>query len=153
VSWPAAPTASGRRSNAQATNQTIRTAAAVAYVRIDDEDDAIFAALLKDIAACCLREGLRLIRTFADRGYDGSQLARPGIVEMREVLKDTAGLTVVVPTLDHFSPADSIRSALTLMVHKLGGTLLVANEPNGCPNETGTTQHSIELDDTDEAGS
>lgn len=103
---------------------------AVGYLRMDDDDEAAFAGLLKDIAACCLREGLRLVRTFCDRGYDGSQLARLGIVEMREALKDTPGLAVVVPTLDHLSPAEAIRSPLMLMIHRLGGQVLVACEPN-----------------------
>ena len=72
---------------------------AVGYIRLDDHDDSEFAVLLKDIATCCLREGLRLVRTFYDRGYDGSQLARAGIVEVQEALRQTPGLVVVVPTL------------------------------------------------------
>ena len=104
---------------------------AVGYIRLDEHDDAAFAVLLKDIASCCVRESLRLVRTFYDQGYDGSQLARPGIVELREVLKDTTSLVVIVPTLDHLSPVEVIRSPLLLMIHKFGGKLLVANEPKG----------------------
>ena len=102
---------------------------AVAYIRLaDDEDDATFALLLKDIATCCQRHRLRLIRTFTDRGYDGTQLARPGIVELREALKATPGLTVVVLTLDHLSPAETIRTALMQLITNLGGRLVVAAE-------------------------
>jgi hypothetical protein len=104
---------------------------AIGYIRLDDHDDNEFAVLLKDIATCCLREGLRLIRTFYDQGNDGSTLARPGVVELRQALQYMPGLVVIVPTLDHLSPADSIRSPLLLMIHKFGGKLLVANEPNG----------------------
>lgn len=99
---------------------------AVAYIRLDDdEDDARFALLLKDIATCCQWQGLRLTRTFTDRGYDGSQLARPGIVELREALKEHPGAAVVVPMLDHLSPAGSIRTALMQMIEKLGSRLVV----------------------------
>jgi hypothetical protein len=102
---------------------------AVAYLRLaDDEDHTTFALLLKDIAACCLREGLRLTRTFTDRGYDGKELARPGIVELQQALKDNSGLAVVLPTLEHLSPADSLRRALVLMIRHLEGHIIVANK-------------------------
>jgi hypothetical protein len=104
---------------------------AIGYIRVDEPDEGEIAAHLKTIAACCLREELRLVRTFCDQGYDGSQLARPGIVEMRQTLLDTSGLVVIVPTLDHLSPVDSIRSPLTIMIHRLGGRLLVATEETG----------------------
>ena len=101
---------------------------AAGYICVDEEDESHIALLLKDVAACCLREGLRLTRTFTDRGYDGTQLARPGVVELRAVLKDTPGLAVIVPTLDHLSPVEHIRSPLQLMIHRLGGRLLVAQQ-------------------------
>jgi hypothetical protein len=106
---------------------------AVAYVRLDDdEDEAVFALLLKDITACCLREGLRLTCTFTDRGYDGRELARPGIVELQQSLKDTSGLAVVLPTLERLSPADGVRRALVLMIRNLEGRIVVADkEPGG----------------------
>lgn len=102
---------------------------AVAYIRLDDDEDPhAFAVLLKDIADCCIREGLRLTRTFTDRGYDGRELARPGIVELQQTLKKKPGLVVVVPTLEHLSPADSIRRALVLMICHLEGRIIVANK-------------------------
>lgn len=116
---------------------------AIGYLRLDDGDEDVFAMLLKDIAACCLREGLRLVRTFCDRGYDGSQLARAGLVEVQEALRERPGLVVIVPTLDHLSPANVIRSPLLLMVHRLGGRLLVANEPNGKLDDFGVTQYGV----------
>jgi hypothetical protein len=116
---------------------------AVAYLRLDEHDDAAFAVLLKDIAACCLREGLRLVRTFYDQGYDGSTLARPGVVELRQALQDLPGLVVIVPTLGHLSPVEVIRSPLLLMIHKFGGKLLVANEPNGKLDDFGVTQYGV----------
>ena len=123
---------------------------AVAYIRLDEDDDHVFAGLLKDIATCCLREGLRLVQTFTDRRDDGSQLARPGIAELQAALKDTVGLTVVVPTPSHLSPSDVIRGPLLLMISNLGGRLIVARELNDCPDETGTTAYRVELDDADE---
>lgn len=104
---------------------------AIGYICVDEAEDGEIAAFLKEIAACCLREELRLVRSFCDRGYDGSQLARPGIVELRQALLETSGLVVVVPTLDHLSPADSIRSPLTIMIHRLGGRLVVAADESG----------------------
>jgi hypothetical protein len=104
-------------------------APAVGYLRLaDDTDVDVFAALLKEIAACCQREDLFLKHTFVDRGYDGTQLARPGIVELQQALKDTQGLAVVLPTLEHLSPADSIRRALVLMVRRLDGHLVVIHK-------------------------
>ena len=126
---------------------------AVAYLRLDeDSDEHRFSLLLKDIATCCQREGLRLTRTFTDRGYGGQTLARPGLAELREALKDTLGLTVVVPTLDHLSPSEVIRGPLLLMVHRHGGRLLVANEPNGHTDDFGVTQYGVWVDLGDAGG-
>lgn len=102
---------------------------AVAYVRLsDDEDPAALASLLKRIAACCLREGLHLVRTLIDQGYDGTILARPGIVQLQQLLKDTRGLAVVLPALEHLSPADSLRRTLVLMIRRLDGELIIADK-------------------------
>jgi DNA invertase Pin-like site-specific DNA recombinase len=126
---------------------------AVAYLRLDeDRDDYQFAELLKDIAVCCQREGLRLARTFTDRGYDGHALARPGLADLREALQDRPGLVVVVPTLDHLSQSEVIRGPLILMVHRLGGRLLVANEPNGHADDFGVTQYGVWVDMDGTAG-
>jgi DNA invertase Pin-like site-specific DNA recombinase len=120
---------------------------AVAYLRLDeDSDDYQFAELLKDIAVCCQHEGLRLARTFTDRGYDGRALARPGLADLREALQNRTGLVVVVPTLDHLSPSEVIRGPLILMVHRFGGRLLVANEPNGHTDDFGVTQYGVWVD-------
>lgn len=125
---------------------------AVGYVRMDEADEREIKLLLKDIAACCLRAQLRLSRTFVDRGYEGKELARPGIVDLREALKEQAGLVVVVPTLDHFSPIEHIRSPLLLMVHRLGGRVLVANEPNNHGNDQGETQYGVWVDVDENVG-
>lgn len=128
-------------------NKPSDQAPAVAYLRLDDDsDDYQFAELLKDIAVCCQREGLRLARTFTDRGYDGHALARPGLAELREALRDRPGLVVVVPTLDHLSLSEVIRGPLLRMVHRLGGRLLVANEPNGHSDDFGVTQYGVWVD-------
>jgi DNA invertase Pin-like site-specific DNA recombinase len=120
---------------------------AVAYLRLDEDgDDYQFAELLKDIAVCCQREELRLARTFTDRGYDGQVLARPGLADLREALRDRPGLVVVVPTLDHLSPSELIRGPLLLMIHRHGGRLLVANEPNGHTDDFGVTQYGVWVD-------
>lgn len=99
---------------------------AVGYIRVDEPADGEISNHLREIAVCCLRERLRLVRSFCDQGYDGSQLARPGIVELREALKETPGLVVVVPSLDHLAPAESIRGPLLIMIHRLGGRLVTA---------------------------
>lgn len=104
---------------------------AIGYICIDEPDEQVIAAWLNEIAACCSRERLRLICTVADRGYDGRDLARPGIVELQQALKDQPGLAVVLPTLEHLSPADSIRRALVLMIRHLGGRLVVVNKVTG----------------------
>lgn len=109
---------------------------AVGYICADEADAQVITGFVKDIAACCLREGMRLTRTLTDRGYDGTQLARPGIVELRELLRATPGLTVVVPTLDHFSPSTVIRSPLVCMVERLGGRLVVAQPQGGASTAT-----------------
>lgn len=120
---------------------------AVAYLRQDDDgDDYQFAELLKDIAVGCQREGLRLARTFTDRGYDGQGLARPGLADLREALHDRPGLVVVVPTLDHLSPSEAIRGPLLRMVREHGGRLLVANEPNGQTDDFGAMEYGVWVD-------
>jgi DNA invertase Pin-like site-specific DNA recombinase len=124
----------------------------VGYVRVDEADEREIKLLLKDIAACCLRARLRLTRTFVDRGYEGKELARPGLVDLREALKDHEGLVVVVPTLDHLSPSGVIRSPLLLMVHRRGGRVLVANEPNGHTDDRGETQYGVWVDVDEKVG-
>jgi DNA invertase Pin-like site-specific DNA recombinase len=121
---------------------------AVAYLRLDeDSDHDRFAALLLDIAVCCQDQGLRLARSFTDRGYDGRTLARPGLAELQETLKDRLGLVVVVPTLDHLSPSELIRAPLLRMVQQHGGRLLVANEPNDRrDDEAAQRGQSVDLD-------
>jgi hypothetical protein len=111
-------------------------APAVGYVRLDDDAGAdVLASHLKDIADCCQREDLRLKQTFMDRGYDGTQLARPGIVELQQALKDIQGLAVVLPTVEHLSPADAIRRALVLMIRRLDGHLVIIHKDhNTDPN-------------------
>lgn len=121
--------------------------AAVSYLRLgEDSDHDQFAALLRDIAACCQRERLRLIRTFTDRGYDGRTLARPGLAELREALKDQPGVVVVVPTLDHLSPTELIRAPLLRMVHRHGGRLLVTGEPTGRTDDCSAPQCGVWVD-------
>lgn len=103
---------------------------AVGYLRVEaDCDEAMFAELLKEIAVCCLRENVRLVQTFTDFGYGGTQLARPGVMNVRDALVETEGLTVVVLALDDLSPTASIREPLIRMIHRLGGRLIVARTP------------------------
>ena len=85
-------------------------------------------------------------------GYDGQALARPGLAELREALKETSGLVVVVPTLDHLSPSELIRGPLLLMVHRFGSRLLVANQPNGKADDFGVSQYGVWVDLDDTAG-
>jgi len=106
------------------------TSDAVGYVRVDEDAPEKAAVLLKTVADYCERAGLRLIKTWCDRGYDGTQLARPGVVQIRQALMESDGLTIVVPTLDDLSPVQSIRSPLMLMIHRLGGKLVVVGEVN-----------------------
>ena len=118
---------------------------AVGYFRLDDDEAGadVFAGHLQAIAVCCQQEGLRLVRSFADRGYDGRELARPGIVELQQALKDTPGLAVVLPTLEHLSPADTIRRALVLMIRHLDGRIVVANkESAGNVGDSGAPEHA-----------
>lgn len=124
---------------------------AIGYIRLDDDaNDAVFALLLKDVAACCQWHRLRLIRTFTDRGYDGSQLARPGIVELREALKEHPGAAVVVPTLDHLSPAETIRTALVQLISNLGGRLVMASDADAL---NGVSIYAQDAANPDEDGS
>lgn len=101
---------------------------AIAYLRPDAGNEIEIGGLLSAVAECCLRHRLLLVRTITDFGYDGRHLDRPGIMELRQVLSDSVGLTIVVPTLEHLSPADCIRRPLVEMIQQLGGTLRVARD-------------------------
>ncbi len=113
---------------------------AVGYYRLEEHDAAESATLLKVIATACLRENVRLVKTFTDRGYDGSQFARPGIMELRDALLDAAGLVVIVPSLDHLSPIEALRTPLQTMISTLGGRLVIADEANVRATDAGSCQ-------------
>ena len=85
---------------------------AVDYICVDEPDEAVVAQLRKDIAATCQQEGLTLTASFVDRGCDGSQLIRLGLIDALETLKRLPGTVLVVPSPDRLSPYDSIRGVL-----------------------------------------
>jgi DNA invertase Pin-like site-specific DNA recombinase len=104
---------------------------AYGYVRVDDTDGEAVAQFRRDIAACCVREELRLANTFCDLGDDGSTLARPALGNLLEALKATPSATPVVPDLNHLSPFPTIRSVLLLTLHRTEHQIVIAHEPNG----------------------
>ncbi len=118
---------------------------AIAYLRLNADDVAAqIGNLLGAVAECCLSHRLRLVRTVTDYGYDGRRVDRPGIMELRQALSDTVGLTVVVPTLEHLSPAACVRRPLAMMIEHLGGALLVATGSEQAERAVGAASHGVQ---------
>lgn len=104
---------------------------AYGYVRMDEGDEGTCAPLRLNVAACCQRDELRLLKTFCDLGCDGSTLARPALANLLEALKVTPNAVLVVPDHNHLSPHESIRSALLLLLHRTEHRLVVIQDANG----------------------
>jgi DNA invertase Pin-like site-specific DNA recombinase len=107
---------------------------AYGYVRVAEPDDEV-AGLRQAIAEHCQANGWRLVTTFCDRGYDGSELARPGFSALLDVLALTESTHLVVPELDHLSGDKTVRSGLVRQVGRRGITLVVACRQTDGPGE------------------
>jgi DNA invertase Pin-like site-specific DNA recombinase len=91
---------------------------AYGYVRLDDGDHQAAARHRQAIGRWCVRDGLRLIATFCDLDCDGTTLARSALTELLQALREAPQAVVVVPDVKHLSPAESIRGALLLRLHR-----------------------------------
>jgi hypothetical protein len=83
---------------------------AVDYICVDERDEAVVAQLRKDIAATCQQEVLTLTTSFVDRGCDGSQLRRPGLIDALETLKRSPGTVLVVVSIAYHPTIQSAAS-------------------------------------------
>lgn len=107
---------------------------AYGYVRVAEPDGEV-AGWRQAIAEHCQASGWRLVTTFCDRGYDGSELARPGFAALLDVLALPESTHLVVPDLDHLSEDGTVRSGLVRQVERRGITLVVAGRQTERPGE------------------
>ena len=101
---------------------------AIGYVRADEFDEVAIAEFRQVIAKFCQRQGLSLGVTYCDQGYDGRQLARPGLMGALEAVRNSPGATLVIPEMSHLSPFHVILSALLLNIHRGNGKVLIVSE-------------------------
>lgn len=123
---------------------------AYGYVRADEPNEDEIAALRQEIAAYCRTEDLRLVTVFCDRGYDGSELARPGFSALLDALALPESTHLVVPDLYHLSPNDTIRDGLSRQINRTGVTVAVVREPNGALDYTDASDIHVWMPDADE---
>lgn len=129
-----------------------RRPVAFGYLRADDPHDAEIAGLRTEIAGYCRAEDLRLVTTFSDLGWDGSQLARPGFAGLLDALTVSTDARLVTPDLGHLSPSCVIREGLLRQVRRTGARLIVTREVNGKLGDTGTAEASTTTRDEPNGG-
>lgn len=122
---------------------------AYGYVRMNDVDHETAARHRWAIGRRCAQEGRRLICTFCDLDCDGTTLARSALSELLQALRVAPQAVVVVPDLTHLSPAQSIRSALLLLLHRSEHQVITVEESDGQTDEVGVTAHAVRLGNGD----
>src|SRR5712664_3714284 len=90
----------------------ITRAAAYGYILAEEPNEDQISGLRKEIGAFCRAEALHLVTVFCDRGYDGSETARPGFAAALDALALPDSTALVVPTKGHVSPNDTVREGL-----------------------------------------
>lgn len=104
---------------------------AYGYIRVEVPDEDTVSRLRQEIGAFCETESVHLVNVFCDRGIDGSTLARTGLTDLLDTLKQVPQAALVVPDLGHLSPYDSIRSVLVRRLHRSQHRLLVVSDTDG----------------------
>lgn len=128
----------------------IARAAAYGYILAEEPNEDQISDLRKEIGAFCRREALHLVTVFCDRGYDGSETARPGFAAALDALALPDSAALVVPTEGHVSPNDTVREGLLRQVKRTGANVLMVRGSNravpgtGCPDTGGITDHGGE---------
>lgn len=107
---------------------------AYGYVRLDDVDHQTAARYRHAIGLWCVQDGFRLISTFCDLDCDGTTLARSALTDLLQALRDAPQAVVVVPDMMHLSPAESIRGALLLRLHRGEHQLVTLEEIADLPD-------------------
>lgn len=120
---------------------------AYGYVRLDDVDHQAAALYREAIGRRCADDGFRLLCTFCDLDCDGTTLARSALTELLQALRMAPQAVVVVPDLGHLSPAESIRGALLLLLHRSEHRLITLQETGGQLDQLGVAAHPASLDD------
>lgn len=122
---------------------------AYGYVRLDEVDRELATRWRAAIGDRCAADDLRLVYTFCDLDCDGATLARSALTELLQALRVAPQAVVIVPNLLHLSPAESIRGALLLLLHRSEHQLVTLQETNGQPDELGVIAHTVRLGDDD----
>jgi hypothetical protein len=99
-------------------------------------DEADIARKRKAIGEFCKHQNLRLVTVFCDRGSDGTKSVRPALAGLLDVLQTVHSAVLVVLDLDHLSPDEALRTALTRQVVRLGGQVTTIGETRPAPGET-----------------
>jgi DNA invertase Pin-like site-specific DNA recombinase len=115
---------------------------AYGYLRLAESDKDQLAALRLEIAAFCETAALLLVNTFYDRGYDGSEMARPGFAGLLDVLALPESTRLVVPDLLHLSPVDVVRQGLLRQVQRTGVSVVSVRQLNGNLDSSGVADRS-----------
>jgi DNA invertase Pin-like site-specific DNA recombinase len=119
-------------STASQTEADIRPAV-YGYLRSDGTDEAEVASLRADLKLFCASRGWRLVTVFCDRGCDGLDVARSGFAGALDALVLPESTALVVPSLEHLSPDDAVRAALTSMVRRAGARVVAAEDSTDEP--------------------
>lgn len=98
---------------------------AVGYLRAEQPDEALITGWREEIASFCAGRGYRLATVYCDRGYDGSEMARPGFAGLLDALAVPACTAAVVLAVDHLSLDDIVQDTLQRHIRRTGADLLI----------------------------
>ncbi|SBW20022.1 hypothetical protein FDG2_1569 [Candidatus Protofrankia californiensis] len=99
--------------------------AAFGYFSLAHDDETEVERLHNELAAYASMEGFGLVEIFVDHNMLPGNLLRPGFETLLAGLKDHDGAYVLVPTPNHLSPSEMVRSAIVATLSEFGRNVLV----------------------------
>lgn len=95
------------------------------YMSIEEPDEVATPLLCHDMTKFCQLNNYRLGSIFIERGVPDGTFARTGFANMLDVLRRPEAHAVLVPTMDHLSSHELVRTALLGLVRRTNSMVLV----------------------------
>ncbi len=116
------------------------------YISLQHDDEDETAALRDRLTVYAEAEGLALVEIYIDRNVRPGQIIRPGLTVLLDAVLRTEGCGVLVPTVNHLSPASAVRRAVEVEIELLGGRLMVVEPEGEVPDVGGLVPPPQQLD-------
>lgn len=104
---------------------TTARSAAFGYIAVQHADEAEIEQFHDELMAYAKDHTLAIVEIYVDRRIIPGSLLRPGLDILISSLKEYDSARVLVPTADHLSPADSVRTAILAHLTALRAVVVV----------------------------